>query len=149
VLTHVEFRSDRFPAYDGEEQQLNPGVWGKRLAEFLRDTLRTEGFETGEPIAEDWGWVIPVANERFRLWIGCANYLEYPDGFLCFIEPHAPIIRKLLQKIDTQPRVAALQRGMDKVLSESAGIRAKRWWTYDEFRNPAPPPDETTSRSAR
>ena len=53
VQTHVEFRSDRFPAYDGEEEQINPGLWGKRLAEFLRDNLRTEGFETEEPIAED------------------------------------------------------------------------------------------------
>ncbi len=34
MLTHMEFRSDRFPPYEGEEQQVNPGLWGKRLAEF-------------------------------------------------------------------------------------------------------------------
>jgi hypothetical protein len=137
VQTHVEFRSDQFPAYDGEEQQVNPGLWGKRLAEFLRDNLRKEGFETEEPIAEDWGWMVPVANEQFRLWIGCGHYQEHPDGFLCFIEPHTPFVRKLLKKIDTQVRVASLQRAMDKVLSDAAGIREKRWWTHDEFNNPA------------
>jgi hypothetical protein len=45
VHSHVEFRSDRFPADDGEEQQVNPGLWRKRLAEFLRDNLRNERFE--------------------------------------------------------------------------------------------------------
>ena len=137
MQTHVEFRSDRFPAYDGEEEQINPGLWGKRLAEFLRDNLRKEGFETEEPVADDWGWMVPVANEQFRLWIGCGHYQEYPDGFLCFIEPHTPFVRKLLRKIDTQARVASLQRAMDKVLTEAAGIREKRWWTHDEFINPA------------
>ena len=119
MQTHVEFRSDQFPAYDGEEEQINPGLWGKRLAEFLRENLRKEGFETEESIAEDWGWMVPVTNEQFRLWIGCGHYQEYPDGFLCFIEPHTPFVRKLLKKIDTQPRVASLQRAIDKVLSEA------------------------------
>ncbi len=136
MQTHVEFRSDRFPAYDGEEEQVNPGLWGKRLAEFLRDNLRKEGVETEEPIAEDWGWIVPVVNEQFRLWIGCANYQEYPDGFLCFIEPHTPFVRKLLKKIDTQERVGSLRRAIDKILSEATDIRDKRWWTYDEFMNP-------------
>lgn len=137
MQTHVEFRSDRFPAYDGEEQQVNPSLWGKRLAEFLRDNLRNEGFDTEEPIAEDWGWVVPVANEHFRLWIGCGRYQEYPDGFLCFIEPHTPFVRKLSRKIDTQARVASLQRAIDKILSEASGIREKRWWTHDEFNKPS------------
>ena len=80
--------------------------------------------------------MVPVANDPFRLWIGCGHYQEYPDGFLCFIEPHTPFVRKLLKKIDTQARVASLQRAMDKVLSQAAGIREKRWWTHDEFNNP-------------
>ena len=79
MQTLVEFRSDRFPAYEGEDRQINPGISGKRLAEFLRDNLRKGGFQTQEPIAEDWGWVIPVENEQFRIWIGCANYRAYPD----------------------------------------------------------------------
>jgi hypothetical protein len=137
MLTHVEFRSDRFPALEREEKLVNPGLWGKRLADFLRDGLRGEGFETGEPVAEDWGWLVPVLSERFRLWIGCGHYQEYPDGFLCFIEPHKPFVRKFLMKVDTRERIAALQHAIDRVLTEDAGIRAKRWWTYEEFNNPS------------
>ena len=134
--TYVEFRSDNFPPYDGEEQQVNPNLWGQRLAEFLMDNLRQQGFECEEPFAEDWGWVVPVVNEGFRLWIGCGHYEEYPDGYLCFIEPHKPFVRRFFKKIDTRDRVAALQQALDEILTESSGIRAKRWWTHTEFNNP-------------
>jgi hypothetical protein len=137
MLTHVEFRSDKFPAYKGEEQEVNSGLWGRRLAEFLRDSLRFEGFESAAPIAEDWGWVLPIVNEGFRLWIGCGRYQEYPDGYLCFIVPPKRFVRRLLKKVDTLPRVTELQEALDRVLSESAGIRAKRWWTTEQFNNPA------------
>jgi hypothetical protein len=110
VQTQVEFRSDRFPPYDGEEELINFGLWGKRLAEFLCDGLRGQGFETEEPIAEDWGWMLPIVNEEFRLWIGCGRYQEYPDGFVCGIEPHKPFVRRFFKKIDIRERVAALQR---------------------------------------
>jgi hypothetical protein len=136
VKTHVEFRSNKFPPYDDEDQEINPGRYGKRLAQFISDGLRTEGFEPLELFAEDWGWVVPIRNEGFRLWIGCGNYEEHPEGFLCFIEPHQPFIRRFLKKIETRDIVASLQRSMDKILSEEAGVREKRWWTHEEFKNP-------------
>ena len=33
VKTQVEFRSRKFPPYEGEQEQINPGLWGIRLAE--------------------------------------------------------------------------------------------------------------------
>jgi hypothetical protein len=136
MLTHVEFRSDRFPACPGEEEQINPGIWGKRLAEFLCERLPAEGFEVKRFYAEDWGWEIELVNKGFGLWIGCGNYQEYPDGYLCFIDPHEPYVRRFFKRIDTRERVEALQRALDRILSEDDGIRAKRWWTHEEFNNP-------------
>lgn len=135
MKTYVEFRTDIFPPYDGEENDVNPGRYGKRLADFLVNGLTEKGFRPHDPIAEDWGWVVPIENESFKLWIGCGNYDEYPDGFLCFIEPHLPTIRKLLifGKIDTTERVGALQRAIDEVLSSESSIVEKHWWTFDEF----------------
>jgi hypothetical protein len=136
VKTHVEFRSNDFPPYPEEDELVNPGLFGKRLAEFLVAGLRAEGFEVDEPAAEDWGWYFFVTNEDFPIIINCANYAEYPDGFLCFIEPDKPVIRRLFRKIDTTVKVGALQRAMDKILSNHPGVRAKQWWTHDEFNNP-------------
>lgn len=138
--TFVEFRSDRFPPLDGEEKLINPDLWGKRLADFLREGLRKQGFETKEPVAEDWGWVVPVVNRSFRLWIGCGRYQEYDDGFLCFIEPHKPFVWRFLRRLDTRERINALRQAIDKVLVEEEGVRSKRWWTYEEFtRRPTDP----------
>ena len=133
MQTHVEFRSDRFPPVEGEDDAINPGVYGKRLAEFLRRGLAARGFDVSAPIAEDWGWALPVRNDAFPLWVGCGNYAEYPDGFLCFIEPHTPTVRRWFRKIDTTERVGALRRALDDLLSEDAGVRHKRWWTEAQF----------------
>lgn len=143
MKTHVEFRSDDFPPYEGEEDEINPGRYGKRLAEFLVHGLRAKGFESLEPIAEDWGWVVPIKNRGFRLWIGCGNYDAYPDGFLCFIEPHQRIVsRFLLWRIDTSSMVSALQKAIDQLLSENSRITGKRWWTYEEFNRLGRPADD-------
>src|SRR4051812_42263708 len=41
--TRVDFRSSKFPAYEGEEDQINPGLWGKRSAEYLVHKLAERG----------------------------------------------------------------------------------------------------------
>jgi len=143
MKTHVEFRSDKFPPYDGEqEDEINPRRWGRRLAEFLANGLRREGFEVSEPDLEDWGVAISVTNDRFPLWIGCGNHEEYADGFLCFIEPHTPVVRRWFREIDTVERVAALQAAMHRVLSADPSIRDIRWWTHDEFDSQAADPSD-------
>ena len=138
MKTHVEFRSDAFPPYDGEEAGINPRRSGKRVTEFLVRGLKEEGFEPLAPVAEDWGWVVPIKNDGFNLWIGCGNYDEYPeDGFLCFIEPHQPTVRRwLLWTVDTSARITALQEAIDKVLSANPAIRDKKWWSHEEFNTP-------------
>jgi hypothetical protein len=141
MKTYVEFRSDAFPAYEGEEDEINSGRHGKRAAEFLARGLREKGFEPLTPVAEDWGWVVPIRNDGFKLWIGCGSYDEYPgDGFLCFIEPHQLLIRRwILWTVDTSARIAALQQAMDAVLLANPAVRDVKWWTHDEFNRPERP----------
>lgn len=140
MKTHVEFRSEEFPPYEGEEDGINPGRWGKRVAEFLVCGLKEKGFEPLDPIAEDWGWVIPIKKVGFRCWVGCGNYDEYPDdGFLCFIEPHKPTIRRFgfLWKVNTYAVVTALHDAIDQLLLANPAVRDIKWWTCDEFNQPS------------
>ena len=44
----VEFRSSKFPPYEGEEEQINPGLWGKRLAEYLARKQADKGIATSK-----------------------------------------------------------------------------------------------------
>lgn len=128
MRTHLEFRSPEFPAYPGEEDEINPGIFGRRLAEFLRDSLDRMGREPGEIYAEDWGWVVPLHHDAFPLWIGCAIY-DPPDCFLVFIEPSKPFVRRWFRRIDTTEAVEDLARALETALSEASGVTELCWRT--------------------
>lgn len=132
MKTHVEFRSDKFPPYEGEEEEINPDLWGKRLGEYLKEKLQPEGIETEELIPEDWGWCLPIKNEAFSMWIGCGHYQEYLNGYLCFVEPSKPVIRKLFKKIDTTEKVGQVVKVLDKILKSDQEIKNIRWWEENE-----------------
>lgn len=139
MKTHVVFRSADFRPYDEEAAQINPGRYGKRVAELLIRGLAERGIEPLELIAEDWGWVIPIKNDSFKVWIGCGNYEDYTDGFLCFIGPHKPtVVRRFLAlgRIDVSAKVMKLQTAIDQVLSVTPGVRDIKWSTSEAFNTP-------------
>ncbi len=136
MKTYVEFQSNAFPPYEGEEDKINPGIYGKRLAEFLAKGLCENNEATDDIFSEDWGWVIPIQNPTFNLWVGLANYAEYENGFLCFIEPQKKFIKKWFKKIPTEDRVNQLQKNIAKVLSENNNIQNIKWSSSEEFKNP-------------
>ena len=123
MKTRVEFRSSKFPAYEGEEDQINPGLWGKRLAEYLVLRLRNKGIETEVPIAEDWGWYIPVQNDGFRPAIGCGHQHGADDEFICFAEPSTPVVKKLFRKIDATPQLSRLTGALQEILGFDPDIK--------------------------
>ena len=127
MKTQVEFRSAKFPAYEGEEEQINPGLWGKRLAEYLVEKLAQKSIGTEGIIAEDWGYYIPVKNEGFRLGVCCGHQNGDDDEFLCFTDPSAPVIRKLFRKIDATPQLTRLRDALEQILSSDPEIREVRW----------------------
>lgn len=128
MRTEVDFRTDLFPPYEGEEEEINPGAWGKRLAEFLHAKLSTADLVNEDIFAEDWGWVTPVANKRFSLWIGVGNFREDPQHFGVFIRPNKPLIRRFLfQKIDTRTDITRLADSLDTILRSEPGITEIHW----------------------
>ncbi|MEZ4222541.1 MAG: hypothetical protein R3B13_16495 [Polyangiaceae bacterium] len=131
MRSHLEFRSDAFPARPGEDDEVNPGRWGRSLADFLRAELNARGFTGGEPYAEDWGWAVPIDNPDYPLWVGCGNLDGEDDGFLCFVEPSKPFIRKLFRKIDVQARVESVAAAMEEALASREDVHDMRWWPED------------------
>jgi hypothetical protein len=133
MRTHVEFRSRKFPAYPDEENEINPDLWGKRLAEYLQQRLRQRGFETEKIYAEDWGWAVPLRHETFSMWIGCGRYQEREDAYLIFIEPSKPMLRKgLFSIIDTTADVTKVADAIDAILTSDPEIQEVRWWAENE-----------------
>jgi hypothetical protein len=128
MRTHVEFRSDAFPAEPGEEEKINPGRWGAALARYLWQELLLQGHVLHEPYTEDWGYAVEIENPAFNLWIGCGNYDEYPDGFLCFIVPDKPFVWKRFRRIATTERVGAIADALETALRKHPSVRDLRWW---------------------
>lgn len=135
MKTYVEFRSSRFPPYEDGSDEVNPGVFGKRLAEFMKEGLARKGLKPNEIIAEDWGYIIPLENDRFNLWVGCANIDETVDRFLCFIEQDRPVVYRywFFGKIDTTQVVEKVHRAMDECLTQNEGVFEKKLSTRGEF----------------
>ncbi len=134
MRTHVEFVSDAFPAYPGEADEINPGIWGRKLVEFLAAQLPKYGVTPKEFYTEDWGWELPVCNEAFPMSIGCSNQLE-PGGnhFLCFIDPSKPVVRTgWFKSVDTTRDIERLSTALDSILSQNPEIRELRWWDENE-----------------
>ena len=127
-----EFRSHKFPPYDGEEEQINPGLWGKRLAEYVKEKLAAHRIETGEIVMEDWGCLLPVKNEAFALSVACGHQNGDDDEFLCFIEPSKPVIRKLFRKIDTTKEVGRLSAALERIFKADPDIRELRCLSLEE-----------------
>ena len=132
MRTHLEFRSNAFPACPGEDEEINSGRWGRRLADHIAAALPKHGFEVLDLFAEDWGWQIELRNEGFPLWIGVGNYEEYDDGFLCFIEPSKPYVGWLKRRPTTEV-VKRLASALEQIIRDSEDIRGLRWWSEAEM----------------
>ena len=127
MKTHVAFRSSRFPTYEGEEEQINPGLWGKRLAEYLAQKLAEKGIVTEEMVPEDWGWYLPVRNKGFRLALYCGHQSGDDDEFTCFTDQSTPIVKKFFKKIDATSSLTRMTAALQQILASDPEIRDVVW----------------------
>ena len=127
MKTFAEFKSNKFPPYDGEQEQINPGLWGKRLAEYFVAKLPQFGISAAEPIAEDWGWYLPVTVQGTQLALCCGHQDGDDDEFLVFTEPSQPVTRKLFKKIDVTVPLTQLTRSVEAILTADPEIREVKW----------------------
>ncbi len=127
MQTQVEFRSLKFPPYEGEEEQINPGLWGKRLTEYLEKKLAERGIQTEEMIVEDWGCFLPIRNEGFRLALCCGHQDGDDEQFLVFTDPATPKVKKLFRVIDATAELTKLLGALREILESGSDIREIVW----------------------
>ncbi len=127
VKTQVTFRSSKFPPDDGEEAEVNPGLWGKRLAEYLVEKLPATGIQPGSIVVEDWGYYIPIIGEAIKMAVCCGHQSGDDDEFLCFTHPGSPIERKLFKSVDHTAELTRLTRAIHQVLASDPEIREVVW----------------------
>ena len=127
------FRSTRFQIEPGEDNEINRGIYGKQLAEWLKARLEDRGYEVEPIINEDWGRCLMCSRDPFLLWVGCANMTgpsASPEAlppkeqivWHCFATAEVFFWRKLFRKVDTKPAVAKLHADLGAILAAEPSV---------------------------
>ncbi|MGE0407561.1 MAG: hypothetical protein AB7O65_14800 [Candidatus Korobacteraceae bacterium] len=111
------------------EDYINPGIFARELADFLRNGLENRGYSSGARCAEDWGYWQEVHHSGgYTLAIGCANLDDVGKGPVehrVFVEPHTPTIRapkQWLRKVDVRSDVEKLVEAIGDLLRDDKRI---------------------------
>ncbi|HTU65005.1 MAG TPA: hypothetical protein VMF52_03555 [Steroidobacteraceae bacterium] len=67
------FRSTLFEIEPGEDGEINPGIYGRQLASWLRHKLLAAGYDIEDVINEDWGRCLMCQRSPFALWVGVGS----------------------------------------------------------------------------
>jgi hypothetical protein len=67
------FRSSLFEIEPGEDDEINPGIYGRQLSLWLRTKLEEKGYPVEGVINEDWGRCLLCQRSPFSLWVGVGS----------------------------------------------------------------------------
>lgn len=79
MVDNFYFKSNKFQIHKNEDEETNPGCYGKELGLWLCDKFSELGYEVEELIAEDWGWCVMCSREEYLLWIGCGAMSDHEN----------------------------------------------------------------------
>ena len=123
------FKSSKFEIEPGEDEEINPRIYGRQLAEWLKVRLEEAGYRVEGIYEEDWGRCIMCCRDPFMLWVGCGNVCDYdtakPDDpaptkeqvtWHCFATAEVVFWKRLFRKVDTTSAVAKLYADLGNIL---------------------------------
>lgn len=129
------FTSDLFDIEEGEDEEVNPRMYGRQLAIWLRERLVQRGRRIDFVCAEDWGRCIMCTNNDFILWVGVGNQTDYESAkpgdppplkteviWHCFVVAEVPFWKRLFQKPNTSAAVAELDADLQAILESEPRI---------------------------
>ncbi|MFC5743752.1 hypothetical protein [Dyella tabacisoli] len=127
------FRSRLFRVEPGEDDGVNPGMYGRQLALWLKEQLESHGQPVVDVISEDFGWCVRCQVSPFLLWIGCGDVTEVEPSkamptssdpvWHCFPAAEASLIARLFKKHDMQPALSRLDVLLREILMAEPAIQ--------------------------
>ena len=120
---HAYFETEMFCS-ELHDRDIDQVVLGGDCAKWFRSRLAPDR-DTGEPIQEDWGWVLPVTVAGQGLWFMIQKWHTTDRGWHVWIEP-----RGLLSRIFGSRFGAAavrLRDTADRLLTNEPRVNALRW----------------------
>lgn len=122
------FTSTRFRVEPGEDEEVNPGRYGRQLAHWLQFRLKEHGYPQAEVVPEDWGWCVMCRAQPFKLWVGCGNVESEgssesaPIVWHCFAVAEVPLLARLFRRANGAAELASLNSALQTILGSTGDI---------------------------
>lgn len=130
------FKSSKFEIEPGEDAAINPRIYGRQLAVWLKACLEQRGYVVEDIIDEDWGRCLMCQRDPFMLWVGCGNVRDYDKTrpgdpppskeevlWHCFATAEAPFWKRLVGNVKTEPAVSRLNGMLGEILRAEPQVR--------------------------
>jgi|SRR3954466_4278563 hypothetical protein len=119
------FKSSLFEIEPGEDEEINPGIYGRQLASWLRQKLEAGGYTVEGVLHEDWGRCLMCQRSPFALWVGVGSVEDENrvDGMIptrdavvwhCFAVTEGGLRMRMFGKKD---EIAASRAKLDSTLA--------------------------------
>jgi hypothetical protein len=122
----LEFASDAFPVIPGEDEETNPGLFGKSLAEWISLRLSEKGLPVEELVPEDFGWCVPVLFPPYRGYVACCVASETNSEWRVFAFVEGGLLRRLFGADGREEALNTLFSTLKSCLEDSAEVRDLR-----------------------
>lgn len=129
------FTSSLFEIEPGEDEDINPRMYGRQLAVWLKTKLEQRGYDVEPIIAEDWGRCLMCSREPFMLWVGCGNVVDYGTAqqddsppaketviWHCFAAAEVSLWKRIIKKPDTATELSRLNDDLHAILAGEPSI---------------------------
>jgi hypothetical protein len=131
------FKSTLFEIEPGEDEEINPRMYGRQLAAWLKAQLQARGYGVEPIIAEDWGRCLMCSREPFRLYVACGSVTDYDTArpgdpppakedvvWFCFPEAEVAFWKRIFRKLpDTSVALAKLDADLHAILHGEPDIK--------------------------
>lgn len=122
-MHQVAFRSSAFPP-DPTEAELGDGPHGMALAFWASDQLSAAGLDPGEPVPEDWGWLVDVRGPG-RVVVACGAVDVGAEEFSVTVEDAPRRFRR--PDPDAPALVARTVAALDAALRGHPDVSGLTW----------------------
>jgi hypothetical protein len=123
MQTEIIIETNLFPAYPNEELEINPGRFGKRLAEYLIKELEKDNIKVADLYATDYSYELKIEEYKFNIYIMTGNIDGERNKFIISIEPKKKFIRKLFKRIPTAETVNIIYDSILKAVQNNKEIK--------------------------
>jgi len=113
--------SRHFKVEPGEDEETNPGRFGKAFAAWVAAQLKSRGEPVESIVPEDFGWCVVVSNRPVRYWIACGNREESDHEWGAYVVAEPSLVQRLFKRVNVKPEVGRLSAVLRGILVDAPG----------------------------